>query len=45
MPRASAYLKRFIPSLAPVSHMERLRASLGALIGILLTGFVGYSFD
>ncbi|NVD42338.1 HPP family protein [Ensifer sp. HO-A22] len=40
MSKASAYLKRFIPSLVPVSHMERLRASLGALVGILLTGLV-----
>ncbi|MGH6807499.1 MAG: HPP family protein, partial [Ensifer adhaerens] len=40
MSKASAHLKRFIPSLVPVSHMERLRASLGALVGILLTGLV-----
>lgn len=40
MSKASAYLKRFIPSLVPVSHTERLRASLGALVGILLTGLV-----
>ncbi|KOF19397.1 membrane protein [Ensifer adhaerens] len=40
MSKASAYLKRFIPSLVPVSHIERLRASLGALVGILLTGLV-----
>ncbi|WP_312363876.1 HPP family protein [Ensifer sp.] len=40
MSKASAYLKRFIPSLVPVSHVERLRASLGALVGILLTGLV-----
>lgn len=40
MSKASAYLKRFIPSLVPVSHLERLRASLGALVGILLTGLV-----
>lgn len=40
MSKASAYLRRFIPSLVPVSHTERLRASLGALVGILLTGLV-----
>ncbi|MEI2302104.1 HPP family protein [Ensifer sp. MJa1] len=40
MSKTSAYLKRFIPSLVPVSHLERLRSSLGALLGILLTGFV-----
>lgn len=40
MSKARAYLKRFIPSLVPVSHTERLRASFGALFGILLTGLV-----
>lgn len=40
MSKASAYLKRFIPSLVPVSNLERLRSSLGALLGILLTGFI-----
>lgn len=40
MSKAITFLKRLIPSLAPVSHTERLRASLGALTGILLTGFV-----
>ncbi|MBN8945209.1 MAG: HPP family protein [Rhizobiales bacterium] len=33
-------LKRLNPGLAPVSPAERLRASVGALIGILITGFV-----
>lgn len=34
------FIKRFIPGLAPVSLGERLRASIGALIGILVTGVV-----
>ncbi|HUH48952.1 MAG TPA: HPP family protein, partial [Mycoplana sp.] len=40
MSKAITFLKRLVPSLAPVSRTERLRASLGALTGILLTGFV-----
>lgn len=32
--------KRFIPSVAPISRLERMRACLGALVGIMLTGFV-----
>lgn len=40
MPKAITFLKRLVPALAPVSHVERLRSSMGALIGILLTGFV-----
>ncbi|OCO98443.1 MULTISPECIES: HPP family protein [unclassified Ensifer] len=40
MSQVPAYLKRFKPSLAPISHLERLRSSLGALLGILLTGFI-----
>ena len=34
------FIKRFVPGLAPVSLGERLRASIGALIGILVTGAV-----
>ena len=34
------FIKRFVPGLAPVSLGERLRASIGALIGILVTGVV-----
>ncbi|WP_027231543.1 HPP family protein [Phyllobacterium sp. UNC302MFCol5.2] len=34
------YLKRFLPPLAPVSGMERLRACIGAFLGILATGIV-----
>lgn len=34
-------LRRLIPDVAPVSHKEKLRSALGALIGILLTGVVG----
>lgn len=34
------FIKRFVPGLAPVSLGERLRASIGALVGILLTGLV-----
>jgi CBS domain-containing membrane protein len=33
-------LKRFIPAVAPISKLERMRACLGALIGIMLTGLV-----
>ncbi|HEV7318661.1 MAG TPA: HPP family protein [Ensifer sp.] len=40
MPQVRAYLKRFVPSLVPVSHLDRIRSSLGALLGILLTGFI-----
>jgi CBS domain-containing membrane protein len=34
------FLQRFVPGLAPVSLGERLRASIGAVIGILITGVV-----
>ncbi|MEO5806583.1 HPP family protein [Devosia sp.] len=34
------FFKRFIPSLAPVSASERVRASVGAIVGILITGLV-----
>lgn len=34
------FIKRLVPGLAPVSLGERLRASIGALIGILVTGLV-----
>lgn len=40
MSRIVPFLKRFIPGLAPVSLGERLRASIGALIGILGTAAV-----
>jgi CBS domain-containing membrane protein len=33
-------LKRLIPDLGPISTTERLRACIGALIGILITGTV-----
>jgi len=33
-------LKRFLPALAPVSTMERLRACFGALLGVFVTGVV-----
>lgn len=33
-------IKRFIPDLGPISTTERLRACIGALIGILITGTV-----
>ena len=36
-----AYLMRFKPAIAPVSTMQKLRACLGALVGILVTGLVG----
>ncbi|WDQ98745.1 HPP family protein [Devosia sp. J2-20] len=34
------FFMRFVPGLAPVSLGERLRASLGAVIGIVITGAV-----
>ena len=40
MSKASHFLKRLVPALAPVSRLERLRSTTGALVGILLTGFV-----
>lgn len=40
MSKAVIFIKRLIPAMAPVSYTERLRSSIGALIGILLTGFV-----
>lgn len=40
MSRVIPFIKRFVPGLAPVSLGERLRASIGALIGILVTGVV-----
>ncbi|WEX75342.1 HPP family protein [Sinorhizobium numidicum] len=40
MSKAAVLLRRFIPSLVPVSHWERLRSCCGALVGILLTGFI-----
>lgn len=33
-------LQNFLPNLAPVSNRERLRASTGVLLGVLLTGVV-----
>ncbi|MCA1492191.1 HPP family protein [Ensifer sp. NBAIM29] len=36
----ATFLLRLIPSLAPISQVERLRSSCGALLGILLTGFI-----
>lgn len=45
MSLAIAFMKRLVPNLAPVSVSERLRASLGAIVGILITGLVaGYAF-
>lgn len=38
MPHLIPFLKRFIPGLAPVSAAERLRAGIGALIGLVITG-------
>jgi len=40
MSTAIAFIRRLVPALVPVSHVERLRSSLGALVGILLTGTV-----
>ncbi|TCN31247.1 HPP family protein [Sinorhizobium americanum] len=40
MSKAAALLRRLMPSLVPVSGWERLRASCGALIGVLSTGFI-----
>jgi CBS domain-containing membrane protein len=40
MSKATVFLRRLVPSLVPVSHWERLRSSCGALLGILLTGFI-----
>ena len=34
------FIKQFVPGLAPVSLGERLRASMGALVGILITGLI-----
>jgi CBS domain-containing membrane protein len=34
------FIRRLVPGLAPVSLGERLRASIGALIGIVVTGAV-----
>jgi len=41
MSKIIAFIKRFVPGLAPVSLGERLRASIGAVVGILVTGLVG----
>jgi CBS domain-containing membrane protein len=35
------WIRRFLPQPLPTSYLERLRASLGALLGIALTGLVG----
>ncbi|MEZ0211767.1 MAG: HPP family protein [Xanthobacteraceae bacterium] len=40
MIRPLALAARLLPALAPVSGREKLRAALGALIGIALTGWV-----
>ena len=40
MSQLTVLIKRFIPNLAPVSASERLRASFGAVVGILITGLV-----
>ncbi|HTQ70339.1 MAG TPA: HPP family protein [Acidocella sp.] len=34
------WLRRFLPAASPVSHAERLRAGIGAFLGIGLTGLV-----
>jgi CBS domain-containing membrane protein len=39
MSNLSAFLRSFVPALTPVSNQERLRAALGALVGIAVTGF------
>lgn len=45
MSSATTFIKRLVPNLAPVSVSERLRASIGAVVGILITGLVaGYAF-
>lgn len=45
MSSASAFIKRLVPNLAPVSVSERLRAWIGALLGISITGLVaGHAF-
>lgn len=35
-----SYFSHLLPSMAPVSRREALRASIGALVGILLTGLI-----
>lgn len=35
-------LRLIVPEAAPVSYKERFRAGIGAWIGILLTGLIGY---
>jgi CBS domain-containing membrane protein len=40
MHRLLSLTKRLVPVVAPISWTERLRASIGALIGILITGFI-----
>ncbi|MDY6962070.1 MAG: HPP family protein, partial [Pseudomonadota bacterium] len=35
-----SFLRRLNPSIVPVSPAERIRASVGALLGILLTGLL-----
>ncbi len=36
----AAFIRRIVPNLPPVGYGERLRASIGAIIGIALTGFI-----
>src|SRR6516164_7150921 len=38
-PNPSALLRRFLPQSLPASLTERLRAAIGALLGIALTAF------
>lgn len=40
MSRVIPFFRRFVPGLASVSLGERLRASIGALLGIVLTGAI-----
>ncbi len=40
MSKASAFLKRLIPDIAPTSRHERIRSTAGAFVGILVTGLV-----
>ena len=35
-----SFLRRLMPNVAPISKTERMRACLGALVGILLTGVI-----
>lgn len=43
--KSRAYLRTFVPEAIAISNAEKLRASVGALLGIFITALIGYFFQ